>query len=170
MPPALLTSEAGTLIIHCVLLASGKWQFHADPLSLIARTAHATVKVAVKFNKTHTYADVHMYVSVYICIHIYYRKICLNLFFLETLQTSQSRTNFDVFPFACRAKVFHFFCFCTFHKLHYWKIYEVARQWWFQLCRFMSKEIDFSFASHFLRHFDSLFRSQEFALPFCLVW
>lgn len=128
VPPALLTSEAGTLIIHCVLLASGKWQFHADPLSLIARTAHATVKVAVKFNKTHTYADVHMYVSVYICIHIYYRKICLNLFFLETLQTSQSRTNFDVFPFACRAKVFHFFCFCTFHKLHYWKIYEVARQ------------------------------------------
>lgn len=114
VPPALLTSEAGTLIIHCVLLASGKWQFHADPLSLIARTAHATVKVAVKFNKTHTYADVHMYVSVYICIHIYYRKICLNLFFLETLQTSQSRTNFDVFPFACRAKVFHFFCFSLF--------------------------------------------------------
>lgn len=67
VPPALLTSEAGTLIIHCVLLATGKWQFHADPLSLIARTAHAAVKVAVKFNKTHTYADVHtcMYVSVY---------------------------------------------------------------------------------------------------------
>lgn len=70
VPPALLTSEAGTLIIHCVLLASGKWQFHADPLSLIARTAHATVKVAVKFNKTHTYADVHMYVSVY-TIYVY---------------------------------------------------------------------------------------------------
>lgn len=67
VPPALLTSEAGTLIIHCVLLATGKWQFHADPLSLIARTAHAAVKVAVKFNKTHTYADVGTY--VYVCVY-----------------------------------------------------------------------------------------------------
>lgn len=51
--------------------------------------------------------------QMYICMcrYIYYIEIFLNLFFLETLQTSQSRTNFDVFPFTWRAKVFHFSLF-----------------------------------------------------------
>lgn len=44
-------------------------------------------------------------------MYIYYIEIFLNLFFLETSQTSQSRTNFDVFPFTWRAKVFHFSLF-----------------------------------------------------------
>lgn len=55
---------------------------------------------------------------MYMYVQYMYTEIFLNLFFLETLQTSQSRTNFDVFPFTWRAKVFHF-SFFIFHFLFF---------------------------------------------------